>query len=74
MIEEYFIALKYTGDYLIVDFEANTYEECMTFIQRDAECVRDCFESREAYNEVVEQDKHFSYWQIEKRFRLKQEK
>ena len=74
LIEEYYVAVKYDGDYRTIDFEAVTYDECISFIASYAESTFESFENVECYNSVVEQDRHFCYWKIEKRFRLKQVK
>lgn len=70
MIEEFFVATYYNGDYRLIDYEANKYEDCVAFVNEWAE-QKVAESSKEVYNEMVEQDKHFCYWNIEKRFRLK---
>lgn len=74
LIEEYYVTVKYDGEYRTVDFEAPKYEDCYDFITTYAEDTFNSFDNTDAYNDVVWMDKNFCYWKIEKRFRLKQAK
>lgn len=73
MMEEYFVVLYYNGEYLILDHEAGKYEDCVDFINEWAEQEL-AQNGKEVYNYNAEQDKHYCYWKIEKRFRMKEVK
>lgn len=74
MIEEYFVAVYYNGNYAVIEQEESSYENCLKFIQVWAEDTLDGEEGKEGYNQIAQLDRHFVYWKIEKRFRLKEVK
>lgn len=70
MIEEFFVVNYYNGDYLVIDHECSNYDDCLKFMSEWAEQIV-AERGKEEYNMIAEQDKHFCYWNIEKRFKLK---
>lgn len=73
MLEEYFVVTYYEEGEVVIDYVFNTYDDCIKHAERFAE---DSLESmgKEAYNNLVEVDRHSCYFNIEKRFRLKEVK
>lgn len=73
MLEEYFVVTYYEEGEVVIDYVFNTYAECLEQAERFAAETLDTI-GKEAYNNLVEVDKHSCYFNIEKRFRLREVK